>query len=72
MGNRLAGRRVVVTCATQFMGPAICEVFEEEGATVIADNRDLRKVDAAAELIKEAGHVDVFIANLIAPDPPQS
>src|SRR5262245_31707820 len=54
MGSRLAGRRVAVTCATQFMGPAICEVFEEEGATVIADNRDLREVDAAAALIKEA------------------
>ena len=69
MGDRLAGRQVIVTCAKDFMGPAICEVFREEGAVVIADTRDLRPVHAAAALIKEAGHVDVLIVNLIAPDP---
>ena len=69
MGNRMAGRRVVVTCANDFMGPAVSEVFEEEGAAVIADTRDLRPVDAAAALIREAGRVDVLIVNLIAPDP---
>jgi len=69
MGNRLAARRVVVTCAKEFMGPAIVELFREEGAEVIADTRDLRPVGAAAALIREAGQVDVLIANLIAPDP---
>jgi 2-keto-3-deoxy-L-fuconate dehydrogenase len=69
MSDRLAGRRVVVTCANDFMGPAITDVFREEGASVIADTRDLRPVDAAANLIKEAGQVDVLIVNLIAPDP---
>ena len=69
MGNRLDGRQVLVTCAKDFMGPAISEVFREEDATVIADTRDLRPVDAAAALIKEAGHVDVLIVNLIAADP---
>jgi NAD(P)-dependent dehydrogenase (short-subunit alcohol dehydrogenase family) len=69
MSDRLAGRRVVVTCANDFMGPAITEVFREEGASVIADTRDLRPVDAAVNLIKEAGQVDVLIVNLIAPDP---
>jgi NAD(P)-dependent dehydrogenase (short-subunit alcohol dehydrogenase family) len=51
------------------MGPAVTEVFREEGADVIADVRDLRPVDAATALIKDAGHVDVLIVNLIAPDP---
>jgi 2-keto-3-deoxy-L-fuconate dehydrogenase len=69
MSDRLAGRRVVVTCANDFMGPAITDVFREEGASVIADTRDLRPVDAAVNLIKEAGQVDVLIVNLIAPDP---
>jgi NAD(P)-dependent dehydrogenase (short-subunit alcohol dehydrogenase family) len=52
-----------------FMGPAIVEVFREEGAVVVADTRDLRPVDAAAALIEEVGHVDVLVVNLIAPDP---
>ena len=69
MGDRLAGRRVVVTCAKDFMGPAVAEVFREEGAEVIADTRDLRPAGAAPALIEEAGRVDVLIANLIAPDP---
>ena len=69
MGGRLAGRRVVVTRAADFMGPAIVEVFGEEGAVVLPDMRDLRPVGAAAALIEEAGHVDVLIVNLIAPDP---
>jgi NAD(P)-dependent dehydrogenase (short-subunit alcohol dehydrogenase family) len=51
------------------MGPAIVEVFGEEGAVVLPDTRDLRPVDAAAALIREAGHVDVLVVNLIAPDP---
>jgi NAD(P)-dependent dehydrogenase (short-subunit alcohol dehydrogenase family) len=69
MGDRVAGRRVAVTCAKDFMGPAITEVFREEGATVFADTRDLRPADAAAALIKDAGQVDILIVNLIAPDP---
>ena len=69
MSGRLEGRRVVVTRTQDFMGPAIAEVFGEEGAEVIADTRDLRPIDAAAALIQEAGHVDVLVVNLIAPDP---
>ena len=55
MGGRMTGRRVVVTQATDFMGPAIAEVFREEGAQVLADTRDLRPVKAAAKLIEKAG-----------------
>lgn len=69
MSGRLDGRRVVVTRAQDFMGPAITEVFSEEAAEVVADTRDLRPIDAAASLIREAGHIDVLIVNLIAPDP---
>ena len=69
MTGRLAGRRVLVTRAQDFMGPAIAEVFSEEGAEVVTDARDLRPADAAAALIAETGHIDVLIVNLIAPDP---
>ncbi|MCY4499890.1 MAG: SDR family oxidoreductase [Rhodospirillaceae bacterium] len=66
MARRLDGKRVVVTQASTFMGPAIWEVFSEEGAILVADDRDLTQVDAAQNLIDEAGHVDVLVANLAA------
>ena len=38
MSGRLSGKRVLVTQADDYMGPATIEVFREEGAEVIADN----------------------------------
>ncbi|MDG2308664.1 MAG: SDR family oxidoreductase [Candidatus Binatia bacterium] len=67
MGERLAGKRAVVTCAGDYMGPAICTLFREEGADVVADERDLTDAAAPATLILEAGHVDILIANLSTP-----
>lgn len=67
--GRLTGKRVIVTDADDFMGPAVCELFAEEGAEVIADRRDLRPTSAAEELVREAGRVDVLIANLSIPNP---
>ena len=64
MARRLEGKRVVITQASTFMGPAIAEVFSEEGADVIADDRDLTRPTAAQHLINDAGKVDVLIANL--------
>ncbi len=69
MPGRLAGQRVVVTQADAFMGPAIAELFEQEGATVICDGRDLKPESAAAILIGEAGHIDVLVANLMRANP---
>lgn len=60
MAGRLEGRRVVVTDADEFMGPDIVALFREEGAEVIADTRDLTAPSAAADLIGEAGRVDVL------------
>jgi 2-keto-3-deoxy-L-fuconate dehydrogenase len=48
MQNTLVGRRVLITQSTAFMGPVLCEVFAEQGATVIAS----------------AGPIDVLVANL--------
>ena len=62
--KRLEGKRVVITQASDYMGPATAELFAEEGAEVIADNRDLTSTNACEALIEEAGRVDVLIANL--------
>jgi len=66
MSKRLEGRRVIVTDADDFMGPDVVTLFQEEGAEVIADRRDLTAPSAAENLIKEAGRVDVLVANLAA------
>jgi NAD(P)-dependent dehydrogenase (short-subunit alcohol dehydrogenase family) len=65
----LAGKRIVLTQARDFMGPALCEVLAELGATVIEDARPLVDAGAPAELIAAAGHVDVLLANLSLPAP---
>ena len=67
MGKRLKGKRVVVTQAESFMGPETVSLFEEEGALVFPDNRDLRKRGACEALIKEVGDVDVLIGNFASP-----
>jgi 2-keto-3-deoxy-L-fuconate dehydrogenase len=54
----------VVTDCDELIGPDIVTVFQEEGAEVLADRRDLTSPNAAAELIAEAGRVDVLVANL--------
>jgi 2-keto-3-deoxy-L-fuconate dehydrogenase len=66
--GRLNGKRVLVTCADQFMGPATVDLFRAEGAEVIADTRDLVPPHAAQAAIAAAGDVDVLIANLAAPN----
>ncbi len=68
MAKRLEGKRVVVTQAEDFMGPATIALFRAEGAQVIGDTSDLTPPDAAADLIAHAGHVDVLVANLASPN----
>jgi 2-keto-3-deoxy-L-fuconate dehydrogenase len=66
--KRLTGKRVVITQANDYMGPATAELFTEEGAEVIADSRDLTVDGACEALIDQAGDVDVLIANLAGPN----
>ncbi len=68
MAERLKGKRVVVTQAADFMGPITVEVFQEEGAEVIADTRSLVTPEACRALIEESGPVDVLVANLASPN----
>ncbi len=64
MHNALMGKRVLVTQASEFMGPALCEVFAGQGADVLASEADLTELDAAAQIVANAGHIDVLVANL--------
>ena len=64
MGDRLAGRRVLVTEADHYMGPDIVELFRAEGAEVIADTRDLSQDGAVEAALDDAGVIDVLVANL--------
>jgi 2-keto-3-deoxy-L-fuconate dehydrogenase len=69
MSNSFAGKRVVVTQADDFMGPAITTAFEDRGADVFADRRDLTKSLAADQIIDEAGRVDILVVNLMMRNP---
>lgn len=65
--QRLAGKRVLVTQAEEYMGPAIIELFSEHGAVIIADTTDLTQSGAVDTVVAEAGEIDVLVANLAAP-----
>lgn len=65
----LSGKRVLVTQSSTFMGPALCEVFAELGAEVIADERPLLDPALPEAIVKAAGHVDILLANLAIPAP---
>ena len=67
MTGRLSGKRMLVTQADEFMGPAFIPAFRAEGAEVIEDRRDLTDPAAADALIEETGEIDVLVANLAAP-----
>lgn len=69
LGDSLEGKRVVVTQATEFMGPALVECFRAHGAIVFAHEGHLAEVDAADKLVHSAGEIDVLVANLSYPAP---
>ncbi len=65
----LQDKRVLVTQADAFMGPMLCEVFREHGASVIASTEPLLDSGAPATLVAAAGHIDVLVVNLAIPAP---
>ena len=74
MQNVLTGKRILITQATEFMGPTLCTVFAEQGADVVQSNADLSAADAVEEVLRNAGSFDVLVANLsiLAPSTPAS
>jgi 2-keto-3-deoxy-L-fuconate dehydrogenase len=64
MDDLVKGKRVLVTSVDEYMGEPIVRVFKEMGAEVIESSRDLSESGAADEVVKEAGDIDVLVANL--------
>lgn len=67
--NMLAGKRILVTHADAFMGPALCAALQTHGATVIADTTALRDPEEPAGVVAKAGRIDVLVAHLSIPAP---
>jgi 2-keto-3-deoxy-L-fuconate dehydrogenase len=65
----LQGKRVLITQADEFMGPALCEVFTRHGASVIASTASLLGPEAPKSIVDAARPVDILIANLALPAP---
>ncbi len=65
----LDDKRVLITQADAFIGPALCEVFAARGATVIASTESLLDPATPAAIVEAAGQVDVLVANLAIPAP---
>ena len=51
MDKRLDGKRVLITQADDYMGPAISELFAGHGAVVIEDRTDLTDPEAAGRVV---------------------
>ncbi|MCC2659172.1 MAG: short-chain dehydrogenase [Panacagrimonas sp.] len=65
----LAGKRILLTQAQDFMGPTLVPLLTKFGAAVVTDDRPLIDPDLPAQLVRDAGRVDVLIAHLGAPAP---
>ena len=63
----LAGKRILVTQAAEFMGPALCAQFAALGADVIGDEHALAEPSAAERVVGSAGVVDVLVMHLAYP-----
>jgi 2-keto-3-deoxy-L-fuconate dehydrogenase len=65
----LQGKRVLITQADAFMGPVLCEVFAEQGASVMADTQSLIDPRTPAAAVAAVGRIDVLVVNLAVPAP---
>ena len=68
MAGRMTGRRVLVTQAGDYMGPACVDLFRKEGAEVIADTGSLATMEQCNRIVEAAGAIDVLIVNLASPN----
>ena len=67
MTGRLQGKRAIVTDYNEYAGSDIVKLFRAEGAEVFAIDRDLTVPEAADDVIRDVGHVDILIVNLAYP-----
>ena len=60
MQNALTGQRILITQATEFMGPVLCEVFAEQGAEVVRSDEPL-SLPGVAERVVRLAHCPVLV-----------
>lgn len=65
MSGQFEGRRVLVTTADLYVGPAIVEVFRRGGADVIADTTDCTERERSSRRRRRG--LDVLVANFAGP-----
>ena len=66
--GRLEGKRVLVTHADRYIGPPVVDLFRAEGADVVADTTDYTTgPEVAAQVVADAGEIDVLVANFAGP-----
>ena len=66
MQNALTGQRILITQATEFMGPTLCEVFAEQGAQVVRSEAPLAPQQAAREVVEVADSGGFFTVHAAA------
>ena len=67
MAGRPLGKGTIVTDPREYNAADIVALFREKGAEVFAEPWDMTKPEMADEIVREAGHVDIPIANLAYP-----
>lgn len=64
MLSALEGKRILLTQASDFMGPVLRQVLAEQGGEVHASDEALEEPGAVEEVVARAGRIDVLVANL--------
>ena len=62
---RLQDKKVLVTQATEYMGPAVCELFSKEGAEVNTWESPVPYDDHFQPLADSAGDIDILISHQV-------
>jgi 2-keto-3-deoxy-L-fuconate dehydrogenase len=68
-GISLANKRVLITQADDFMGPALVKAFEASGALVITSAEKVLPKGTGRSIIDAAGQIDALVLNLAIPAP---
>ena len=63
----MAKRRVLITCADRYMGPAIQKKFQNIEFDVTAGRSPMITENQVLEAVYAAGHIDVLVANFAHP-----
>ena len=66
--GRLSGRRALVTSADRYLGPAVVELFQKEGAEVVADMSDYTADPSVPDqVVERASPIDILVPIFAGP-----